>query len=63
MGRHLMISTSDPEHWRSRAEEARAMADNLTGEDARQQMLTVARDYDLLALMMVRRQQRERERG
>jgi hypothetical protein len=39
----------DVQHWRDRAEEARAMADNLADPTAREAMLQVATGYDQLA--------------
>jgi hypothetical protein len=39
----------DAKHWRKRAEEARAHADDMQGEDARQAMLEIARAYEKLA--------------
>jgi hypothetical protein len=38
-----------PEYWRGMAEEARALAEGLATEANRQQMLTVAANYDDLA--------------
>jgi hypothetical protein len=38
----------DPEHWRSRAKEARAIADQMTDADSRSAMLRIADDYDRL---------------
>jgi hypothetical protein len=40
---------NDPEHWRRRAKEARAIAEMLTDAGARKLMLGVADDYDKLA--------------
>ena len=40
----------DPDHWQKHAEEARAMASNLTSEAARQLLLQVAATYDRLAI-------------
>jgi hypothetical protein len=40
---------NDPEHWRSRAKEARAIADQMTDADSRSAMLRIADDYDRLA--------------
>ena len=39
----------DPEHWRQRAEEARAVADQIADPEARQMMLKIADDYERLA--------------
>ena len=40
---------NDPEHWRTRAEEARALADQMNDEPSKQTMLRIAADYDHLA--------------
>jgi hypothetical protein len=42
-------SINDPEHWRKRAEEARAVADDITDPDSRRMMLGIADDYEKLA--------------
>jgi rubrerythrin len=39
----------DPAHWRQRADEARALAEQITDRDARQMMLRIAEDYEKLA--------------
>jgi hypothetical protein len=39
----------DPEHWRSRAEEARAVAEQLSDPEAKRTMLRIAADYEQLA--------------
>jgi len=39
----------NPEHWRDRAEEARAMAAQLSDPEARRMMEDVAKTYDKLA--------------
>jgi hypothetical protein len=39
----------DPEHWRSRAEEARTVAEQLTDPIAKAMMLQIAEDYDRIA--------------
>ena len=39
----------DPAHWRKRADEARAMAEQMTDRDAKQMMLGIAEDYEKLA--------------
>jgi hypothetical protein len=40
---------NDPEHWRSRAREARAIAEQMIDADSRSAMLRIADDYDRLA--------------
>jgi hypothetical protein len=40
----------DPEHWRERAKEARALADQMADEVSKQMMLRIAEDYERLAL-------------
>ena len=40
---------NDPEHWRKRAEEARAIAEELTDAKEREKMLKLAEDYEKLA--------------
>jgi hypothetical protein len=35
---------NDPKHWRERAKEARAMADEMKDQQAKQMMLGIARD-------------------
>jgi cytochrome c553 len=41
---------NDPEHWRQRAEEARALAEQMTDELSKQMMLKIADHYDKLAV-------------
>jgi hypothetical protein len=51
-GREALMSASiinDPKHWRDRAKEARAIADEMNDRDAKQMMLGIARSYVLLA--------------
>jgi hypothetical protein len=43
------VPINDPKHWQERAEEARAMAEQLTDEKSRDAMLRIAKDYDKLA--------------
>lgn len=38
-----------PAHWRERAEEARAMAEDMTDAAARRAMLAVAENYEKIA--------------
>ena len=46
---------NDPEHWRSRAEEARAIAEQMIDRDASEMMLKVAEQYEDLARRAERR--------
>jgi hypothetical protein len=48
---------NDPEHWRSRAEEARATADQLQDLEAKRVMLGIAEGYDELAARAESRKQ------
>jgi hypothetical protein len=41
---------NDPEHWHQRAEEARVLAEHTSNERAKKTMLTIADDYDELAV-------------
>ena len=47
----------DPEHWRSRAEEARATADQMRDLESRRVMLGIAESYDELAARAEARKQ------
>ena len=40
---------NDPAHWRSRAEEMRALAESAKDDAAKETMLRVAKDYERLA--------------
>ncbi len=40
---------TDPKHWRDRAEEARAMAVQMSDREARNMMLDIAESYEKLA--------------
>jgi hypothetical protein len=40
---------NDPEHWRDRARQKRALAERLRNEHAKQTMLRIANDYERLA--------------
>jgi hypothetical protein len=43
------MDLSDPEYWRSRAEEARAVAVQMTDAHTKAIMLGIAQDYEKLA--------------
>lgn len=51
---------TDPQHWRTRADEARAMADQITDAKAKRAMLDVANKYEQIA---ERLEQRQHEQG
>ncbi len=51
--------SDDPNHWWNRAEEARAIAVQMTDPHTKATMLALAKDYDKLA---VRAEQREAKR-
>jgi len=40
---------NDPKHWRERAKEARAIADEMNDREGKQTILGIARDYVRLA--------------
>jgi hypothetical protein len=42
-------SSNDPDHWRQRAQEMRALADGVKNEEVKRNMLRIAADYDRLA--------------
>lgn len=44
-----MTYADNPKHWRDRAEEARAQAEQMTDEAARSGMLQIAKSYDEIA--------------
>jgi hypothetical protein len=45
----MVSHLNDPDYWRDRAEELRAIAEHLKSADAKATILACARDYDLLA--------------
>ena len=45
----------DPNYWRSRAEEARTMPEQMNDPDAKRTLLDIAAGYDRLALRAERR--------
>jgi len=42
-------SLNDPLYWQRRADETRAMADNLKNQDAKDAMMKIAESYEQLA--------------
>ena len=40
---------NDPAHWRQRAKEARALADQMDDPQSKQAMMRIAEDYERLA--------------
>jgi hypothetical protein len=44
-----LITTGDPEYWRKRAEEARAVAVQMLDAHTKSVMLGIAQDYEKLA--------------
>jgi hypothetical protein len=47
-----MASVGDPEYWRQRAEEARAVAAQMMDPHTRAAMLGIAQDYEKLAQLV-----------
>jgi hypothetical protein len=47
--RHMPSLWEDPEHWRDRAEEARATAEQMHDSESKRLMLGIAEDYEKLA--------------
>ena len=45
---------NDPQHWRQRAEEARALAEQMSDEWSKQRMLKIADDYEKRAVAAIR---------
>jgi len=50
---------SDPEHWRQRAKEARALAHQLDDAVAKQTLLEIAQSYEQLAELAEKRKAAE----
>jgi hypothetical protein len=48
----------DPEYWRDRAEQVRALADEVSNQSARDAILRLVADYELLAISMQERAKR-----
>src|SRR5262245_30307438 len=47
--RGSVVLFNDPKHWRERAEEARANAEQISNPEARRKMYEIAESYDRLA--------------
>ena len=58
-GAFVPIPVNDPAYWRKRAEETRALADEMTDVLAKIRMLKLVKDYEELA---IRTEKRVRER-
>jgi hypothetical protein len=52
----------DPEHWRQRAEQARALAEQMNDTASREMMLGIAKDYERLAEQAEQRAQEKRKK-
>ena len=57
-----MSSLNDSRRWRMRAEELRTMAEQCATTEAREMLLRLAQDYDLLAERAEARAQAKRDR-
>jgi hypothetical protein len=53
----------DPKHWRNRAQETRALADQMSDPDTRRIMIGVAEDYEKLAKRAEERAAKSRASG
>jgi hypothetical protein len=49
----------NPQHWRNRAEETRAKADDMHSPELKERMLIIADEYDRLADMVASRNAKE----
>jgi hypothetical protein len=45
----MAVVFNDPAHWRTRALEAKALADTMTDAEGRSRMIAIAQEYDHLA--------------
>jgi bacterioferritin (cytochrome b1) len=51
----------DPKHWRQRAEQARALAEQMSDPASREMMLGIVKDYEQLAEWAEQRAQEKRK--
>jgi hypothetical protein len=52
----------NPKHWRQRAEQARALAEQMSDLASREMMLGIVKDYEQLAERAEQRAQEERKK-
>jgi hypothetical protein len=52
----------DPKHWLQRAEQARALAEQMSDAASKEMMLGIAKDYERLALRAEQHAQEERKK-
>src|SRR5262249_2925283 len=52
----------DPKHWRERAEQARALAGQMSDAASKEMMLEIAKDYERLAERAEQRSREERKK-
>lgn len=58
-----MQRLNETSHWRKRAKEARALANDLCGDDAKRKMREIADTYDWLAEKAIKREEAARAAG
>jgi hypothetical protein len=57
----MTAARNDPRHWRDRAREARAVAEQITDPGPKEKMLSVAADYEKLARRAEQRMTKPKE--
>jgi hypothetical protein len=58
MGHPYQSIFDDPEYWRDRAEQVRALVDQVSNQKAKDEILRIVADYDLLAFRAQERAKR-----
>ena len=58
MGMAYQSHLNDPEYWRDRAEQVRALADEVSNQRVRDALLRIVADYELLVIRMQERANR-----